>query len=256
MSGLENKFSLFQVSLSQEQIEQWTPLSCTKDNPGNCAPTTLALTGVLPRSEAQEISDFGIKANYKNPFTTEGVEYTGVSPYEMTEILTNAIPRFDLIESDFTPINDVYTLLDQQLLQMNATILFFYNYYRGENGNIIHDYYGNRMYANGHAVTIGKDSNLNVFLFEAQHGDKRYVNEEVTTYIQKYDVFKYWLSKNKNKRLFSELAFESSTRKNANPEQVSKRVRRGGAKKRKTNRKSKVRYTLKKNKKVTKRKRR
>ncbi len=251
MSGLENKFSLFQVSLSQEQIEQWTPLSCTKDNPGNCAPTTLALTGVLPRSEAQAISDFGIKANYKNPFTTKGVEYTGVSPYEMTEILTNAIPRFDLIESDFTPISDVYTLLDQQLLQMNATILFFYNYKRNTDGSVIR-----YDYENGHAVTIGKDSNLNVFLFEAQHGDKRYVNEEVTTYIQKYDVFKYWLSKDNKKRLFSELAFESSTRKNTNPEQVSKRVRRGGAKKRKTNRKSKVSYTLKKNKKVTKRKRR
>jgi hypothetical protein len=108
------------------------------------------------------------------------------------------------------------------------------------------------MYANGHAVTIGKDFNRNVFLFEAQHGDQRYVNEEVRTYIQNYDVFKYWISKDNKKRLFSDLVSESSVRKKAYPEQLSKRLRRGGTKKRKT----KVRHTFKKNKKVTKNKRR
>ena len=87
----------------------------------------------------------------------------------------------------------------------------------------------------------------NVVLYEAQHGNEIYVNEDVRTYLEQYATFKYWLSKNKYKRMFSEI--ESVVRKKDVDEPLQKKQRTfGGMKFKKT--------IHRKNKKVTKRKRR
>ena len=48
--------SLFQVGITDEQINSWFPLECSVDNPQNCGPTALALTNVIPRKRAQYVS--------------------------------------------------------------------------------------------------------------------------------------------------------------------------------------------------------
>ena len=47
--------SLFQVNITDEQINQWVPLECSVDYPENCGPTALSLTNVIPRIKAQEV---------------------------------------------------------------------------------------------------------------------------------------------------------------------------------------------------------
>lgn len=164
--------SLFQVNITDEQINQWVPLECSVDYPKNCGPTALSLTNVIPRIKAQEVSNY--------------VELTGIYITDFTQLMLDYMSRYDVTLVTEQPIESIFDLIKSKLLPGNITII-------GISTGLI-----------GHITTLVKNFYGDVILFEGQT-QQVYINEQIDTYLMRYISFYYWCTKIKLKRNFSDI---------------------------------------------------
>jgi hypothetical protein len=172
-----NKCSLFQVNITDEQLNAWFPLKCSIENPQNCGPTALVLTSVIPRQKGQEIS----------PRTEEA----GIQLNEFTQIMNDYMPRHNINMVTDQPMATIDNII-QELQPGYITLL-------GVAREPIGVGVGGR-----HITTIAKDSRGNVYIIEGQH-NACYMNEAAMNFLMGYKYFYYWCSEIKLKRKISDI---------------------------------------------------
>ena len=117
------------------------------------------------------------------------------------------MPRHNIKVVVDKPIQDIFDLLDNQLLRNNITIV-------GIKGRQVMQGTQMTQVVPNHITTIAKNKNGDVILYEGQL-QRAYVNTEIITYLQNYETFNYWCNKIKNKRTFDDIV---STIRNPRPE--------------------------------------
>lgn len=196
-----NKLYLFQLQLTKEQIDQWTPLSSTICDPKsmNCGPTALNLMNVLPRDKSETLG-------YQ-------VSQTGIQIKQMQDVIMQQINRLQIEEGKKLQINELFPILNNELNNGNITILFlFHNQALGEN----------------HIVTIARDLNGQFILFDGQQS-KFYSGNKIDDYLNNnYEYFQCFYTFNKNKRMLNDII--SPIVKNKSLESSQKRQRIIGGK--------------------------
>lgn len=213
--------SLFQISISDDQINQWYPLRTSCSDPQNCGPTALTITSVMPREKAQKISEM--------------VEIRGIELPYFTQLMLNYMPRNDITLAGPQPIRNITSLPKQnnglryldcyenKLFEFIDTMLF------NNNITIIGIERSSSRNTEGHPrhiTTIAKNNNGDVMLFDGQY-NKYYKNEQVAKYLQNYDFFYYWCTKIDLKRKFSDIINTLRKPKLEN-EQIQKKQKIGG----------------------------
>jgi hypothetical protein len=191
--------SLFQVSISDDQIYQWFPLKASCIDPKNCGPTALTLTNIIPREKAQRVSEI--------------VEIQGIDLHYFTQLMLDYMPRNNITLTSIQPIQNIFELINTRLVNNNITIIAL-------EGGI------NTAYHARHITTIAKTMNGDVMLFDGQT-NKYYKNEEVTKYLQSYDFFYYWCTKINLKRKFSDIV-NILRKPNIENDQLQKKRKIGG----------------------------
>ena len=191
--------SLFQVSISDDQIYQWFPLKTSCTDPKNCGPTALTLTNIIPREKAQRVSEI--------------VEIQGIDLHYFTQLMLDYMPRNNITLTSTQPIQNIFELINTRLVNNNITIIAL-------EGGI------NTAYHARHITTIAKTMNGDVMLFDGQT-NKYYKNEEVTKYLQSYDFFYYWCTKINLKRKFSDIV-NILRKPNIENDQLQKKRKIGG----------------------------
>ena len=218
-----NTCSLFQVEITDEQINKWFPLKCNINNPKNCGPTALALTNVIPKQKAQEVS--------------KNVELTGIDLVYFTKLMLDYMPRYNIKLVSEQPINNIFDLIKTKLVPGNITII-------GISTNLIQN--NNIEHHSKHITTLAKNNNGDVILFDGQT-QQTYINEDLINYLRNYTTFYYWCTEIKLKRKFNDII--NSIIRKPNPETNGssiKKQRIGG--KSKKNRKYKKCKKTKRNK--------
>jgi len=172
--------SLFQVKITDEQINQWFPLECSVDNPQNCGPTALSLTNVIPRKRAQEVSKY--------------VESTGINLIDFTRLMLDYMPRYDITLVLEQPIESIVDLIKTKLFPGNITII-------GISTGLLQN---TDTFHSRHITTLAKNSSGDVMLFDGQT-QQTYINEQIDTYLMHYTTFYYWCTEIKLKRNFSDI---------------------------------------------------
>lgn len=170
-----NTCSLFQVNITDEQLQTWIPLKCSNENPQNCGPTALVLTSIIPRQKGQEIS----------PRT----EKAGIQLSEFTQIMIDYMPRNNITLVQDQPMAYIYNII-KQLEPGCITLLGVARELIGVGGR--------------HITTMAKDLRGNIYIIEGQY-TSMYANDEAINYLMKYKYFYYWCSEIKLKRKLSDI---------------------------------------------------
>ena len=200
-----NDCSLFQVPITQKQLQQWYPLNVTCDNPYNCGPTALALANVIPRTVAQQYS--------------YAVEIDGINLNEMTRLMVAYMRRHNFTLMLYQPIQYISSLINK-LFTDHITILGLSNDTVIINATINHQ---------KHITTMAKDSNGTIWIFDGQT-QQQYSGESALTYLSNYKHFYYWCANIHLKRPFSNVVdFSNIINQSKNDdEQTLKKQKRGG----------------------------
>lgn len=191
--------SLFQVSISDDQIYQWFPLTTSCNDAKNCGPTALTITNIMPREKAQKVSEI--------------VEIEGIDLHYFTQLMLDYIPGNNINLTSIQPIQNIFELINAKLFNNNITIIAL-------EGGI------NTAHHAKHITTMAKNMNGDVILFDGQT-NKYYKNEEVTKYLQSYHFFYYWCTKINLKRKFSDIV-NILRKTNIENEQIQKKRKIGG----------------------------
>ena len=209
-------FILFQRPFFNEQSTNWTPLPTTKCNAKNCGPTALNMTKIVPIKQA------GIYSRK--------VENTGILSEKMREIIQNFLPNYKLEEGNVQSIENLYSSLNNELIPGNATIVFLYP---KPNKNSVN-----------HISVIEKTMNNDIILLDGQT-NQYYSGENLQNYLDNYESFHFFNSKNTNplKREFTEI--QSPFRKSSIQMPSKKQRILGGKYKRKTRKTRKIKKTRK-----------
>lgn len=191
--------SLFQVELTDEQIQEWIPLECTSEDPKNCGPTALALARVVPRGKAQEVS--------------RQVEEPGIYLSHLTQLMLDYMKRFNIKLAHARPINEIATLIHQKLFPGNITIIAI----SGANVGGVHT---------NHITTLARTQTGSIILFDGQYRKYYSTDEQLNDYFSKYTKFYYWCEDIKKKRKIHDIQSVLRKRKSESPK--TKRRRMGG----------------------------
>ena len=190
-----NDCSLFQVSITDDQIHSWHPLSANCDFPQNCGPTALAITRVIPRPKAQQLAT--------------AVETTGIDLVEFTQLMLAYMPRHNIALMSHQPIQFVFPLINTKLFNSHITILGLSRETDDKHAR--------------HITTMAKDINGNIWVFDGQTR-YYYTNEAALQYLSYYTHFYYWCTDIPLKRTFSDIVDVAN-----NDDQVWKKQKTGGS---------------------------
>jgi len=193
--------SLFQVELTDEQIQEWIPLECTSKDPQNCGPTALALARVVPRGKAQEFS--------------RQVEEPGIDLSDLTKIMLNYMKRLDIKLSEARPINEIAALIHQKLFRGNITIIAI----SGASVDGVHP---------RHITTLARTQTGSIILFDGQYQKYYSTDEQLNEYFSKYTEFYYWCEDIKKKRKIHDIHSVLRKRKSESPKTKRRRMETGG----------------------------
>ena len=182
MNCSDEKFILFETDILHELIRAWTPLHACTNNPGNCAPTALALLGA-PRQVAQKMS--------------YDVEESGTTYPKMIHTFESLVDR-----SKFTARIINYEDIIPMLKPGKATLLYVYAY----DGSTLPT----------HATVLAKDHDGTIIIFDGQT-NQYYTNDCAKSYVNRYAHILVYGIKIKNKRSIRH-EHSCSVRKNVSPE--------------------------------------
>jgi hypothetical protein len=214
--NIESNCSLFKLPILNTRIDQWVPLTCTQQNPFNCGPTTLALSGILSIEKAQRLSNL--------------IETTGMTLEQLTTIMSVSLSREELKLIIDRPI-DKFRMIVDKLTPGYLTIIGLSTVLTHE----ITDVIGAR-----HIVVIANIDGV-LMLFDAQI-NLFYYGTTIDDYLvgQNYNYFYFWCSKIKLKRTTD---INPIRRVNDKPK---KKARIGGKRTRKTHKYKKYNKLCKK----------